>query len=196
MSDRLKKELKNWAVFFGVFLFLHFTGLLKPVVGYIQQMVVASGILQPDIEMPESEQLPADFSMQLTTLNGENFNLEQFKGQVIFINFWATWCPPCVAEMPDIQKLYESLDHEKIKFVMISQDEETDKVKPFLERKGFTMPVYFPNGPRPEVYASRAIPTTFVISPEGKIVVKKSGLASYNTDDFRNFLTNLAANHP
>ncbi len=192
MSDRLKKELKNWAVFFGVFIFLHFTGVLRPVVGYIQQMVVASGVLQPDTELPESEQVPADYSMALKTIQGQPLNLEAFKNEVVFINFWATWCPPCVAEMPDIQKLYEALPTDKINFVMVSLDEDKRKVKPFMEKKGFTLPVYFPDGPRPEVFQSSAIPTTFVISPQGKIVVQKSGLASYNTDDFRDFMTNLA----
>lgn len=192
MSDRLKKELKNWAVFFGVFIFLHFTGLLRPVVGYIQQLVVATGVLQPDTELAESEQLPADYSMSLKTINGTPLTLDSFKDKVIFMNFWATWCPPCVAEMPDIQKLYDSVDHTKIKFVMISLDEDRSKVQPFMDQRDFTMPVYFPGGPRPEVFQTSAIPSTFVISPEGKIVAKRSGLASYNTEDFRAFLNNMA----
>jgi len=123
---------------------------------------------------------------------GERIPFSQFEGKVVFLNFWATWCPPCIAEMPDIQRLYEDVDSDNIAFVLISSDDSFQKAKDFVKRKEFNFPIYQLASPLPQVYDYRAIPTTYVISPEGKIVVSKSGMAKYNTKKFKKFLSELS----
>ncbi|MDB5262341.1 MAG: alkyl hydroperoxide reductase [Adhaeribacter sp.] len=118
--------------------------------------------------------------------------MESLKGKVIFMNFWATWCPPCIAEMPNIQSLYEKVKSENIAFVMVSLDDDPAKAQKFINRKKFTFPVYTPNGALPPVYAGQVIPTTFVISPDGRIVARKDGMADYDNQEFREFLQNMA----
>ncbi|MDZ7608876.1 MAG: TlpA disulfide reductase family protein [Cyclobacteriaceae bacterium] len=120
--------------------------------------------------------------------------MKDFQGKVIFMNIWATWCPPCIAEMPDIHDLYQEMKNEDIVFVMLSVDDDLQKAIRFVDKKGFEFPVYQLAGPMPMAFESSAIPTTFVISPEGKIVVKKSGMAKYNSKKFREYLLELKQN--
>ncbi|MDQ4141931.1 MAG: TlpA family protein disulfide reductase [Bacteroidota bacterium] len=134
---------------------------------------------------------PADYNFSLRTLRGEEVLMDSLYGKVIFMNFWATWCPPCIAEMPNIYSLYQKVKSDKIAFVMVSLDQDPAKAQQFIAKKGFTFPVYTPNGPLPSVYQGQVIPITFVISPDGKIVVHKEGMADYDNSEFREFLENL-----
>ena len=128
----------------------------------------------------------------MTDMNGRTVDFGSLKGKVVFVNIWATWCPPCVAEMPNIQKLYEKTDGEAIAFVMLSVDQEgLAKVKKYIDRKGYTFPVYLPASPLPQELQSSAIPTTFIISPEGMIVARQEGMAEYDTPEVREFLQSL-----
>ena len=81
--------------------------------------------------------------------------------------------------------------NEDIVFVMLSLDEDPKVAQAFLERKEFTMPVYFLTGRQPGVYNSTVVPTTYIISPEGNIVLEKRGMAKYNTSGFKDFLLSL-----
>lgn len=190
-GQAIKKELKSWAMIGGVFLVLFMTGLHRPLISGMQQMVLWTGLMKPEINLPTEEQLPADYNFDLVTLDGKPVNLSEFKGKAVFMNFWATWCPPCVAEMPNIHSLYKKVDPNKIAFVMVSLDDDPNTAAKFLEQKSYTFPVYKISGNRPQAYSSQTIPTTYIISPNGKIVAKRQGLASYDTDEFREFLTGL-----
>lgn len=190
--NQFKKAVKEWAVILGVFGILYVTGLHTEVIGGLQRVLLSTGILRPDTEINENEIRKASYNMPLISLDGSRTSLSEFEGKTIFLNFWATWCPPCIAEMPNIQKLYEQLENEeRIVFVMLSLDEDPEKARAYMDRKEFTMPVYFLAGRQPGVYNSTVVPTTYIISPEGKIVVEKRGMAKYNTDEFRNFLLSL-----
>lgn len=190
--NQFKKALKEWGVILGVFGILYITGLHTEVLGGLQRVLLSTGILRPDTEINSDNIRKASYNMPLITLSGQRTSLSEFEGKTIFLNFWATWCPPCIAEMPNIQKLYEQLeDEEGIVFVMLSLDDDHEKARAYMERKEFTIPVYFLIGRQPGVYNSTVVPTTYVISPEGEIVVEKRGMAKYNTDEFRNFLLSL-----
>lgn len=135
----------------------------------------------------------AGAGFKMVDLDGKTVAFESLQGQVIFLNIWATWCPPCIAEMPNIQKLYDKVGSDKIAFVMLSVDEGgRAKVKKFIDRKGYTFPVYLPASQFPQEFYSNAIPTTFIISPEGKIVAKQEGMAEYDTKEVREYLQGLA----
>ena len=93
--------------------------------------------------------------------------------------------------MPDINDLYGKMDSEKIVFVMISRDQDFDNAIQFSSKKEYSLPIYSEVSRLPSVFQTNSIPTTFVISPQGKIVVKKSGMASYDSEEFRDFLNSL-----
>lgn len=192
LKARFKRELIEWGIILGVIGVLYFTGLHTEVIGTLQRGLLATRIIQPDIELDESKFVPARYEMPLITIDGQRTSLKEFEGKTIFLNFWATWCPPCIAEMPNIQALYEDLENqEDIVFVMLSLDEDQEKARAFLERKEFTLPVYFLTGRQPGVYNSTVVPTTYIISPEGYIVSEKRGMAQYNTTAFKEFLLSL-----
>ena len=183
----MKKQLKEWSIIIGIMGFLYFTGLHTEVAGFMQRIILSTGLMQADI-LDEDEQHDADYNFRLLNEQGTVVDFDQFKGQTIFLNFWATWCPPCVAEMPDIHDLYKKMEGKNVAFVLVTQDENFEKAKNFLERKSYTFPIYQLASPLPSVFASRSIPTTFVISPQGKIIAKRIGMAKYDTEEFRELL--------
>lgn len=187
-----KREAAEWAIMLSIGLFIYVMGWHTEVLGRLQQAVLWTGIIQPETELADSERQMVSYDMPLISLDGEHTDLSAFKGDVIFLNFWATWCPPCIAEMPNIQALYEQYkDHDAIKFVMVSLDEDPQKARQFLIDKNFTFDAYRLGGLRPEVFQSSIIPTTYVISKDGRLVSEKQGMANYNTTAFKNFLNTL-----
>jgi thiol-disulfide isomerase/thioredoxin len=161
-----------------------------PVLSTLQRGLLFTGIFNADSEAVDEKK---SFSYQLTVKDtaGVYLNTADLKGKVLFINIWATWCPPCMAEMPEIAKLYSEVNNE-VSFVMLSVDKDQEKAKNWVAEKKFPVPVYFLEQPSPDL-AYEAIPTTWVIDQEGKIVFRHSGMAQYNTSDFRDFLRSLSA---
>jgi thiol-disulfide isomerase/thioredoxin len=132
----------------------------------------------------------ADYDWIVRSLDGQDFKMAEVKGKVVFLNFWATWCPPCVAEMPSIQRLHEKLKDEGVVFVCIS-NEEASKVNQFAKEKGFTFPIYTMHGAPPLVFKTRGIPSTFILSPDGKIAFKHIGSAKWDDDQSIDFIKGL-----
>lgn len=207
--NKKKSNNKTWlqyAIFAAVAIVLYATGLHTEVIGFAQRGLLETGLMNPDVtetrevaqvEKSEPESLKevnknpeASFDLQLRDPEGNIVPLSQFKGKVIFMNFWATWCPPCVAEMPAINKLHEEMGDE-VAFVMLSMDQNFDKAVSFKERKDYGLPVYELAGQLPAMYRSSALPTTYVIDADGKLALTHKGMADYNTDEFKNFLNSL-----
>ena len=160
--------------------------------GTFQRAVLFTGIFQPDLNIPVDKQPVADYNLSLVRLDDKLIDLHDFKGKTIFLNFWASWCPPCRAEMPTIQNLYEILKNKNdVVFVLVSLDDDVSKAKSFIKNEGFTFPVYFLNSSLPQIYNTGTIPSTFVISKEGRIAVKHTGMADYDSKKFIDFLDNL-----
>ncbi len=185
----IKREIIEWGVFLGIIAMLFGTGLHTPVFGFIQGLILKTGIIQPSID--EEDDVPADYNLVLIDKDGNRKSFSDFKGKVVFMNIWATWCPPCVAEMPDIHELYQDVKDKNIEFVMISVDKDFQKAKDFVKKKDFEFPIYQVADGMPGIYSSDAIPTTFVISPDGRIVVRKEGMAKYSSKKFRKFLNEM-----
>ncbi len=126
----------------------------------------------------EENKTPA-IDFELKDQYGKTHKLSDYKGKVVFLNFWATWCPPCKMEMPDIQKLYEKYEKqgEKSEVVVLSvaapntQDEKNiDGIKAFLEENGYTYPVLMDDGGYTfGAYRISSLPTTFMIDKEGNV---------------------------
>ncbi|MGN8225455.1 TlpA family protein disulfide reductase [Gracilimonas sp. BCB1] len=190
-TSSFKKELLQWGVIFLVAAVLYGTGYHTEVIGKLQSVILYTGLFQPDVEESIQHGNQADYNMPLLTINGNRTSLSEFEGKTIFLNFWATWCPPCIAEMPNIQSLYNELDDENVVFVMASLDQDPQKAWDFIGRKEFTFPVYSVIS-KPRVFDTSMVPTTYVISPDGIIAMKHAGMAKYNTDDFKAFLVGLS----
>lgn len=135
----------------------------------------------------ESTELSDAIDFELKDQFGNVHKLSDYKGKTVFLNFWATWCPPCRAEMPDIQKLYEEYQKEEDPEVIIlgvagpnyGQEKSEDEVKKFLEDNGYTYPVLMDEGGELfEKYGIYSFPTTFMITKEGKVFGYVSGQLS------------------
>jgi thiol-disulfide isomerase/thioredoxin len=175
-----------------VIIVLKYTGLLSYVTQATQTVAIETGLLDASTEIKEKETFDYDFSIK--NLKGESLDFNQYKGKVVFLNLWATWCGPCKVEMPAIQKLYESVGSDSIAFVMLSIDRERDqhKVEKYIKDKAFTFPVFVKSGNLTDQLNVPAIPTTFIIGKNGKIASKEVGTTNFNTPKFKKYLRDLA----
>ncbi len=195
------RNIPGWVFMLALFGVLYGTGLHTEVIGQVQRLLLATGLKDAEVsalaDTSNSKRVTpsspgAGEGFMLAGLDGKPFPFESLRGKVVFLNLWATWCPPCLAEMPNIQKLYEQVGSDSIAFVMLSLDEGPNtKVQEFIDKKGYTFPVYRPASQLPDEFQSSAIPTTFILSPEGEIVDRHEGMADYDTPEVRAFLKAL-----
>lgn len=152
------------------------------------------GLFQPDvsqtINVNEASDLP---EIVFENSDGEAINLRDKKGKVVFINFWATWCPPCIAEMPSVNDLQEKLKGNKsIVFIMVDTDHDFSRSVPFVKNHQFTFPVYQANSVIPGNLLGSAIPTTVIFNKKGKMVFKHEGGADYGNPKVLAYLQQLS----
>ncbi len=186
-----KKELLEWGIMLGMIGLFYVTGWHTPVIGFLQRGLLKTGLLSVKAEKMALGKANYNFTL-LSAKNGNAVSFEQWKGKTIFLNFWATWCPPCIAEMPDIEALFQANNSEKLVLVLIATDKEKEKVVSFLKKKGYEIPVYFLPGALPNEFNSSSIPTTFLISPDGEIVFRHEGMANYNQPHFKKLLNQVS----
>lgn len=142
----------------------------------------------------DAQRILTGYHWNLRSLDGERVNFKQSEGRVAIVNLWATWCPPCIAEMPSFQKLYNDYS-EKIDFYFVSSEEE-ETLQNFLKKKSLNLPIYQPINVAPEALNTNTLPTTYVISHKGEIVVEKKGAADWNDVELRTLLDKLLAEQP
>ena len=116
-------------------------------------------------------------------------DFNETEGKIVFVNFWATWCPPCIVEMPSLQALYNDYK-DKVVFVFVTND-NFNTVEQFKSKKGFDFLVYNSLNEIPETLMTRSIPRTFIINKKGEIVVDESGAVDWNSERVRKQLDNL-----
>src|SRR5271154_7081838 len=140
---------------------LQAAGILGRVEYVTHSAALKAGLLDVKVTQPTASEEDFDYNFAIKDLKGTKITLDQFKGKVIFLNLWATWCGPCRAEMPTIQKLYDDLAKDNIVFVMLSLDKDQDKEKivAYIQHKAFTFPVYQPSGYLTEQLNIPSIPT-------------------------------------
>ncbi|MBI9066607.1 MAG: TlpA family protein disulfide reductase [Salinivirgaceae bacterium] len=126
------------------------------------------------------------YDWKLQNLAGEKIKLSTFENNVLIINLWATWCPPCIAEMPDLQRLYNDYG-DKVSFLFVSNESDAT-IKEFIDKKGYTFPVYTPLTQYPNDFETNTIPTTYIISKKGELVINKTGVAQWNSKRIRQIL--------
>lgn len=137
-----------------------------------------------EAEEAEAGQLPPAIDFTLTDQYGNSHTLSDYKGKTVFLNFWATWCPPCRAEMPDIQKIYDSYKENGDDSLVVlgvaspgqGQEGSLEEVAGFLEENGYTYPVLMDTtGEQFAAYGVYALPTTFMIDRDGNVFGYVSG---------------------
>ena len=173
---------------------LKITGAFSSISYYTNTAIMKTGIMNATPGNNSETAEPIDYDFKIKTLTGEVIDFNQFKGKVVFINLWATWCGPCRVEMPSIQELYKEINNDKIQFVMLSLDRNEDlkKIIKYVETNSFTFPVYQPKGSLPDLLQVPSIPTTFIIDKNGNVVSKSVGVTNFNTNKFRKYLEDLA----
>lgn len=168
---------------FGIFLFIK---SLKE----IKEIEKETGFKPPppkeEIEKKEVEEA----GLQFQDLKGKVYTLENFKGKIVFITFWATWCGFCARELPSIQKIYEEYKNKGIEFITISS-EEPSKVEKYINYYRYSFPAYIQTSQTPPPFRTQGIPTNFILNKEGKIILKKEGYFDWSSPEGRNFLNSL-----
>ena len=174
-----KINIKN-ILFLVVILLLIIPQTRQPI-----QVLLHKGLalFSPSIENVEDVEQISSYNWQLESINGESFNFEDTKHKVVLVNLWATWCPPCIAEMPSMQALYKDYK-DQVDFVFIS-NEDRERIYEFLVHEGYSFPVYKPTTKAPETFNVRSIPRTFLIDRNGNIIIDKSGAANWNSETVR-----------
>lgn len=154
------------------------------------------GFYDPKIEESRLEESKTDLvnlsGIKLKNAKGELVDLGELKGKVIFLNFWATWCPPCRAEMPSMNKLYIQFKNDtNFVFIFADADGNLPKAGKFMIDRKFEMPVYQVESEVPEQIFSGPLPTTLIFDKQGRIAFKHEGIADYSDKKFTEFLNKL-----
>lgn len=194
-----RKTLTSWLPL-ALFAIVLFSPLRPIVLGGVQRGLLATGHWKAEVPAPPITKFPGALTggatyphnLPLVTLDGKAVNLSELKGKVVFVNLWASWCPPCRAEMPGIEALYKKMDPSKVAFVMLSLDDNAAKARRFVQGQGYTFPVYLRTGELPAPFDSNAIPSTVILGPDGQVAARHDGMAEYDTPEFKAALEKLA----
>lgn len=165
---------------------------------FLQRGLMKIGLYKPKVEQPLPE-YDDESTLPLRTESaifvGEDaqpVNTADLEGKVVFINFWATWCGPCVAEMPSIQKLHDQFkDSDDVLFMLVELQGDMDAAQSFMDQHELSMPVYVPDSDIPSEWMSGAIPSTVVLDKEGNRAFSHRGMANYSDPQFVGFVRDL-----
>ena len=133
----------------------------------------------------------ADYDWTIRPLDGTPVALDAFRGNVLFINLWASWCTPCVREMETIEQLRARLADTEVRFLIVAAEGER-AVRRHLRRYPYDLPVYLEVDPIPPAFGLRGLPTSWVVDREGRILILQHGEAVWNTDEVERFVRDVA----
>ncbi|MFK2820754.1 TlpA disulfide reductase family protein [Flavobacteriaceae sp. LMIT009] len=183
---KLRKPKASNIIFFVVIALLIIPQTRKPIQVALNKVIAVFGPLIID----EGKRSVFEYSSwRLEGLNGEQINFKDLEGEVVLLNFWATWCPPCIAELPHIQELSKEYGN-RIKIVLVS-GESLNKVSSYFDKKGYDLNSYHPLESYPKGLNISSIPRTFLIDEQGKIVIDKTGAANWNSNKVRKLIDDL-----
>ena len=132
----------------------------------------------------------------LQGLDGKTYDVGQYMGRVVVVNFWASWCAPCVAEMPAIQRMWEKLRPEGVEVLAVNAGESGRRIAAFLARfeTRLTFPILLePKGEAYETWGVRGLPRTFVVAKDGRIIYEAEGGRDLDSEHIRGLLRGLLA---
>ena len=196
MNTRLKKYLTISNLITTLLVIFIAAMLFFPQVkaGVIRGLMTI-GLFQPKTPSTEGEntaliQAP---SFSIRDENNQAMDVGDQKGKVLFINFWATWCPPCIAEMPSIHTLHQQFrEDSNVQFLMIDVDSQPQRSLNFMKKNSWTLPVYIPNQNIPADYFTGTLPTTVILNKKGQIIFKHSGAGDFSNKKIKDFLKLLS----
>lgn len=137
--------------------------------------------------------LAPDFSVR--SMDGKPIKLSDFRGKVVFLNFWATWCPPCRAEMPSMETLHQRYKNQAFQILAVSVQEEPSVVKTFLSQNSFTFTIALDSkGEASQLYGIRGIPATFIIDQKGTLQGALVGGKDWSTSNVFSLIDALLKN--
>ena len=145
----------------------------------------------PSTEKIEDAAVLTQYDWTLIGLNGQDVNLNQSKQKVVLINLWATWCPPCIAEMPSLQALYDTYGDAADFYFVTNETKET--VQKFMDKNNYTFPVYLQKFKAPAQLENNSLPTTYLIDKNGKIRINETGAANWNSEKVNALFDQLLA---
>ena len=140
----------------------------------LQPEQVSSLLQGIGMQVPKDALMATDFT--LDSLDGKTSSLSAYRGRFVFLNFWATWCPPCRSEMPAMQALYSRLEARGFVILAVDLAEKADTVRAYVKKNAFTFPVLLDKtGEVGGTYGAQSIPTTYLIDREGKVLARGIG---------------------
>jgi len=170
----VKPEAKAWAI----------RGLMK--VGLFKANV--PNRVQKNIEVVDKPTADILFVNEAK----EVINLSSLKGKVVFINFWATWCPPCIAEMPSIDKLHNQFKtNDQIVFLMVDVDNNFRRARKFMDKNGYGLSVFAAGSEIPASFLDKTIPSTVILDKQGHVALHHVGGANYADTEMVDFIEKL-----
>lgn len=186
----MKIQYKNLIVRSGLFFMVAISlGACQNAVQSEKSKSESPATVTPD--MAEVEPMTAD-GISFNDESGKIVSLSALKGKVVFINFWATWCPPCIHEMPsinDLKKSFKGNDH--IVFLMVDVDNKIEQSTAFMRENNYDLPVYTPASDIPSEFLGGAIPTTVILDKKGEMVARLEGGRDYADPQIINALNEL-----
>jgi len=176
LTNKIIRGRKPWSlatdvIFIGLFLMLLIPStrsLLLSGVAVLRTVLTSAGGSVAGVEPLTGE----NWNWSLTDKEGRQSTFSSLRGEVIFLNQWATWCPPCRAELSSIERLYQHYGN-RVKFVILTS-EDPPKVLKYIEKHGYSFPVCFGKVSGPDL-ETRSIPATVIINRDGKISVSQKG---------------------
>jgi thiol-disulfide isomerase/thioredoxin len=191
----LNKKLTTGNILYGLFTVTIFIMLINPnAKALLIRGLMNIGLFQPGIPVAVSQKpLAAPHNITFRDAQGQTINTTDLKGKVIFVNFWATWCPPCIAEMPSVNQLYARFKNNvDVVFMVVDVDNDYTRALAFMQKHNFSLPMYTLAGNIPNDMMDGTIPTTLVFNKRGELVYQHTGAANYSNDKFTAFLNSLS----
>lgn len=191
-----KKNIIN-ALFIGIFLVLIFVPSAK---AFMIRGLMEIGLFSPGVESTAENVAPSEAvdlsGIKFKDASGKILDLGDLKGKIVFLNFWATWCPPCLAEMPSVNKLYEQFKDDKdVVFILVDADSDLPKSQKYMDKKEYKLPVYQVASNIPETIFKGSLPTTVVFDKQGRVSYNEVGAANYASQKFIDFIKKLKASN-
>lgn len=184
----IRKNLFN-----AVFIVLLLVIILVPdAKAFLIKGLMEIGFFKPKIEASASPGMSLN-GIRFKDAKGNIVDLGDLKGKVIFLNFWATWCPPCRAEMPSVNKLYQQFKADKnVVFIFVDADGDLAKSTRFMTDRKYELPVYKVESDVPEQIFSGSLPTTVIFDKQGRLSLHHEGAADYADKKIVDFLSKLS----
>ncbi|WP_298760100.1 TlpA disulfide reductase family protein [uncultured Psychroserpens sp.] len=179
MAKSKKSKLYN-LIFIVIIALLLIPQTRQPIQVFINKGVAL--FVKPSVIKSSERKVLSSYDWTLKNMSNNTYDFKSAKGKVIVINFWATWCPPCIAEMPSLEKLYQHYkSNDDVVFLFVS-NEDKEKLYEFTIHNNYSFEVYQSLTKYPKDFNVSSIPRTFIINRKGEIVIDKSGAADWNSE--------------